>query len=86
MSAVEVDKSWPWSMSDLSTYDWLTDIDILSKASLPARIYFNSNTQKITNMIGHSQEMRFLTVHPTISPKNKYDYPHSNAQLQLHLK
>ena len=40
------DKSWARSVSDLSTYDWPTKSNILNNISLPAQIYFNSNTKK----------------------------------------
>ena len=39
-------KSGAWSASDLYTYKWPADSDILSNKSLPAQIYFNSNTHK----------------------------------------
>ena len=40
-------KSRARSASDLSTYDWLTDSDVLCIKSLKARLYFDSsNTQK----------------------------------------
>ena len=45
-----VNKSWAQSANDLFTYEWLTDSDILSNKSLPARIYFHSNTHKTENM------------------------------------
>ena len=47
---MSVDKSPAWSLSDLSTYDWPTDSDILSIISLQAQIIWILTHQKIKNM------------------------------------